>query len=241
MKMNAMIEACGRAGCTLSVWAAFAVAATANAEFKYFLPSTPIAIPASTTVGYYLNVTTGQFDEVGNVENPSIGWYGTFSGGLAMLHFGVPSGTTSGYEGARLNSPLNLAVGTYIGPTSSYFNGTGLGAAFHQDGTEIAGFKFTNPDTGVTNYGWIRVMTTSGGGYPAAIVDWGYDDSGAEVYAGLGQCPPDFNQDGFLDFFDFSDFVTAFENGDPRADYNKDGFVDFFDFSDYVDAFEAGC
>ncbi|QOI99084.1 MAG: hypothetical protein HRU70_00690 [Phycisphaeraceae bacterium] len=55
----------------------------------------------------------------------------------------------------------------------------------------------------------------------------------------------DFNQDGFLDFFDFSEYVDCFEGfGCPpglNADFNDDGFVDFFDFSDFVFRFEAGC
>ena len=58
-------------------------------------------------------------------------------------------------------------------------------------------------------------------------------------------CPADFNNDGFLDFFDFNDFVTCFEGGDcpdgKTADFNGDGFADFFDFNDFVSAFEAGC
>jgi hypothetical protein len=54
-------------------------------------------------------------------------------------------------------------------------------------------------------------------------------------------CPPDFNLDGFLDFFDYDAFVTAFETGDPRADFNQDGFADFFDYNDFVGAFESGC
>jgi hypothetical protein len=54
-------------------------------------------------------------------------------------------------------------------------------------------------------------------------------------------CNPDVNSDGFLDFFDYDDFVIAFENGDLWADYNVDGFVDFFDFDDFVLAFESGC
>jgi hypothetical protein len=54
-------------------------------------------------------------------------------------------------------------------------------------------------------------------------------------------CPADFNADGFLDFFDFDDFVIAFENGAPTADFNADGFIDFFDFDDFVVAFESGC
>ena len=55
-------------------------------------------------------------------------------------------------------------------------------------------------------------------------------------------CPADFNGDGFLDFFDYNDFVTAFEIGGAlEADFNGDGFVDFFDYDDFVAAFEAGC
>lgn len=54
-------------------------------------------------------------------------------------------------------------------------------------------------------------------------------------------CPADFTCDGFLDFFDFADFVAAFEEGREGADFNLDGFADFFDFADFVGAFEAGC
>jgi len=54
-------------------------------------------------------------------------------------------------------------------------------------------------------------------------------------------CPPDFNNDGFLDFTDFDAFVAAFEAGDNAADYNGDGFLDFTDFDAFVAAFETGC
>jgi hypothetical protein len=62
-------------------------------------------------------------------------------------------------------------------------------------------------------------------------------------------CSADFNQDGFLDFFDYDAYVGCFEglldscpNADPLdADFNFDGFVDFFDYDDYVLAFETGC
>jgi hypothetical protein len=59
------------------------------------------------------------------------------------------------------------------------------------------------------------------------------------------ECLADFNMDGFLDFFDFDDFVHCFE-GDrcPRfrtADYDGDGFVDMFDFDMFVREFEHGC
>jgi hypothetical protein len=57
-------------------------------------------------------------------------------------------------------------------------------------------------------------------------------------------CAADFNGDGFLDFFDYSEYVACFEGNCPpgkTADFNADGFTDFFDYSDYVTAFEAGC
>lgn len=61
----------------------------------------------------------------------------------------------------------------------------------------------------------------------------------------LVPCPADFNHDGFVDVFDFTDFVSCFEGtGCPAglpADFNLDGFVDVYDFNDFVTAFEAGC
>ena len=35
--------------------------------------------------------------------------------------------------------------------------------------------------------------------------------------------------------------VGAFEHGDPAADVNTDGFLDFFDYDDFVTTFESGC
>lgn len=59
--------------------------------------------------------------------------------------------------------------------------------------------------------------------------------------ATLSICRADYACDGFLDFFDYGDFVTALEGGERRADFNLDGFVDFFDYVDFLTAFEAGC
>ena len=59
--------------------------------------------------------------------------------------------------------------------------------------------------------------------------------------ATLTICFADVNCDDFLDFFDYDDFVQAFEAGDPAADFNRDDFLDFFDYADFVQAFEEGC
>jgi DNA-binding beta-propeller fold protein YncE len=57
----------------------------------------------------------------------------------------------------------------------------------------------------------------------------------------LASCPADFNQDGTVDFFDYLDFVAAFDTENPSADFNGDNTVDFFDYLDFVAAFDIGC
>jgi len=59
-------------------------------------------------------------------------------------------------------------------------------------------------------------------------------------------CTGDFNGDGFVDGFDYDDFVSCFETpancpSGSTADVNGDGFVDGFDYDDFVLAFENGC
>jgi|GEM_PF-2039365 len=59
------------------------------------------------------------------------------------------------------------------------------------------------------------------------------------------RCPADFNGDGFVDGFDYDDFVACFEGEacpiGKSADFNGDGFPDGFDYDDFVTAFEEGC
>ncbi len=54
-------------------------------------------------------------------------------------------------------------------------------------------------------------------------------------------CPADFNNSGFVDTDDFTDFVLAFINGTQDADFDASGFVDTDDFTAFVLAFTNGC
>lgn len=54
-------------------------------------------------------------------------------------------------------------------------------------------------------------------------------------------CPAEMTCDGFLDIFDYEEFVRAFEAGESKADVAFDGFVDAFDYDRYVELFEFGC
>jgi|GEM_PF-3225095 len=61
----------------------------------------------------------------------------------------------------------------------------------------------------------------------------------------LRLCLADFNCDGFVDGFDYDDFVLCFEGGacppGKTADFNGDGFPDGFDYDEFVAEFETGC
>lgn len=54
-------------------------------------------------------------------------------------------------------------------------------------------------------------------------------------------CPADMNNDGLVNFFDISVFLSAFTSGDPIADINSDGNFDFFDVSEFLALFAQGC
>jgi hypothetical protein len=51
----------------------------------------------------------------------------------------------------------------------------------------------------------------------------------------------DFNGDNSVDFFDYLDFVAAFDAELPTADFNGDNTVDFFDYLDFAAAFARNC
>lgn len=54
-------------------------------------------------------------------------------------------------------------------------------------------------------------------------------------------CAIDLNNDGTLDFFDVSAFLSAYSAQDPIADINQDRVFDFFDVSAFLSAYNAGC
>lgn len=54
-------------------------------------------------------------------------------------------------------------------------------------------------------------------------------------------CPADWNGDNVVDFFDYLDFLDAFNSGTLAGDFNDDQVVDFFDYLDFVNEFSSGC
>lgn len=65
--------------------------------------------------------------------------------------------------------------------------------------------------------------------------DGDVDQADLEIYTeNYNRVRADFSGDGFISCADRSLFFQYFEDGDPRADANCDGFVDGFDFVDYI-------
>jgi hypothetical protein len=172
-----------------------------------------------------------------------------FGEGRSYFGSGNP-GLTFTFNGAPFGGQLPQRVG--IVWTDGVHNSTPNSVrfeAFGPDGTRLGEITGTHADSSVDSetaedrfYGIehapgisrIRIYQTAG-------------CCGIEVdhlQYGLIGCRADFNADGFLDFFDYDEYVACFEgSGSPGcdADFNNDGFADFFDYDDFVEAFEAGC
>lgn len=109
--------------------------------------------------------------------------------------------------------------------------GSGLSYQWRRNEQPIPG---ATSDTYITPPGF-----ASAGNYDCVVSDG--CTSATSRAAVVRVCAAEYNCDGFIDFFDYDDFVADFEAGRPKADIDTDGFVDFFDFDAFVASFEAGC
>jgi len=64
---------------------------------------------------------------------------------------------------------------------------------------------------------------------------------GSTASAQSGGCRADLDGDGELTLFDFLQFQSLFDAGDPAADWDGDGELNIFDFLGYQNDFLAGC
>ena len=83
------------------------------------------------------------------------------------------------------------------------------------------------------HYRW-RVIASADGTCPSTL-------AGPRIFVVENNILADFNHDSVVDFFDYLDFIDAFQSGAAEADYNQDGSLDFFDYLDFVDVFASGC
>ncbi len=144
------------------------------------LATSPYPIPAELN-GLFLNLVTGG---TSSSAVPLSGWdLNPYHNGTGIGFF-TPS--TPANQGILTpgSSSLMLLGGEAIGPAGIYQAGTASGDGFFIGGIGYAGLRFQNELTGQLNYGWVKLRTTLGNGFPAAILGYAYEDTGAEITAG---------------------------------------------------------
>lgn len=149
----------------------------ANAAIVTF--STPIPIPQDV-FGVYVNLLTGATATssfAGWDFNPYLANAGTQLGFYwATTAGGVATAATGG-------SYIDLAPGTVVSSASTFSRtilGT-TGTPFVTAGTHVLGIKFFNENTASTNYGYLTISNGAGAGFPATILGWSFENTGAAI------------------------------------------------------------
>lgn len=184
-----------------SAFVGTAVLMTASKADAAIVYSGPLNISVPTTNGaggIYFDLTLPH-----SSFTPSKGGGGSAEGLNTLL----PGWDFNFYQStAYFNNSLRWYFNT---GTEAVFNGAGhtsaLGAGVMVDGSSTLGqdlamtpeFTSTTAFMGVEfrdasnndRFGWIRITGGSAAGFPATVVDWAYEDSGAGIQTGAGVVP----------------------------------------------------
>lgn len=143
-----------------------------------------IPIPA-TTAGIYINFVTGATGSSGAAV-PGYDWdpYNTASG--LGFYWNQSPAASHGSVQAATNQSANLAPGASVSVANTFTASiqspnptfrTTLNPGY-------LGMQFFNEATGAINYGWVQITTTATTGFPATIVRYAYDNTGAAITVG---------------------------------------------------------
>lgn len=137
--------------------------------------------------GLYVNFVTG-------VSARSEGQVPGFDLDVYAMQVSNPAGQMKFYWGPSTNPGAGvvtsgdtyavLAEGDTVGPASTFSRAAagGVTAAWQAGVTGFLGTRFRHEGNGGTVvYGWVRLVTQPPLGFPATIVDWCYEDSGAAI------------------------------------------------------------
>lgn len=165
----------------LTMASLLAAAATAPAAVIHLdLSATPQNIP-NTLDGLYLNLATATLS---TASIPNAGWdINVYNSGTGLAFFApaTPSGQGTLTSGS---AALSLLAGAAIGSGGLYLAGPTPGTTFLTLGIHFAGFRFHNELSGADNYGWLKLNTAAGNGFPASLLGYAYEDGGNALLAG---------------------------------------------------------
>ena len=187
MRMESAVSSKGfrRCATSLAVAAAFGVAASAPMAAIVDSGFVSINIPSDFD-GIYMNWVTGVR---GAPESSVPHWdfhaYDNGTPGSPKLTFYAT--TFAGNNSAILGTTVIGGVATplvasdVVGPAGNYVIGIVTAPGFYGTGTKTIGIEFTNEVTGMLNYGYAVIQTTAPLGFPATIIRYLYEDTGAPI------------------------------------------------------------
>jgi hypothetical protein len=121
--------------------------------------------------GTYLPWTAARNDDI-NLYNPGDGLYVYWYGDMVPGQGGVSS------DGVNYDI---LQSGATIGPASAFIASSIPLQNWFTGADGYLGVTFLNEETGVFNYGYIHLTTSSPDGYPAQVLEYGYNSAGNAI------------------------------------------------------------
>lgn len=182
MKTNVQTQLCLSAAALAGSAMGFEQAASAAINTTF--ANVNLAVPA-TFAGVYIDLGTGATG-----GGAFAGWdfnpYQT-SSGLGFYWGGdLIGGQRSGGVATTVGGSVyaDLSLGTVVSAASPFTSAIqGANPNYRDNGVSYLGFRFNN--NGVFNYGYAAIQTTAGSGngagFPATILGWVFEDSGAPI------------------------------------------------------------
>ena len=155
------------------------VGVASSTSMAAIVDSGPVSLPVPATLaGLYLNLVTGVTG-----TSPVAGWdFNPYAGSGNLAFFASTSVANTCAVLASAGLATVLAPGDVVGPAGTFATSAGTaGTAFRATGTEYVGIRFNNEATSTTTYGYVQIQTTAATGFPATILRYVYDDTGAAI------------------------------------------------------------
>ena len=131
--------------------------------------------------GSTLDLLTGQWGSYDGTRVDDINLYDYGDGNLTIYLYGdtvqLPIGAVVDTNGGV----AVLSSGTIVGPGSNISNVSAYMTNWLAGADGYIGLAFQNEQTGQLNYGYIHLTTTAPMGFPARVLDYAYDNSGAPI------------------------------------------------------------
>jgi hypothetical protein len=210
----------------------------------------------TTTVGAFVRIltvdaVTGTMIAMNNIITDPLSSLAVVPEGHPTLTPGDLYGLAiTGGGGIRLR---RIDLGSNTIASTAFVSGVGFSAQFESgldfapDGTLYAliqGFDEVAPDQFVEISSHLYIIDPASGiasDLGVVQADGTWDAVTLVVDDAQSQCIADLTGDGFLDFFDVSAFLSAYNAQDPLADFTGDSVYNFFDVSAFLNAYNAGC